>query len=254
MKNEKEPIEKYKLELKELPALAAQPYTKITCPSCQKDLPADHLNINDKIAKCGECHVVFPFHETIAQFDTGKPAEKQAFKQELIRPEGIDISYFRNEMDISIQQIGGWGWVLFFMVILAVMITIGCFKEGTYLWLPAITWLFTLYPLFNLANHSKHKIFVNIDDHYLTIKWRPKNFMKDRSYNIREIDQVYVKKIPETGYYDIYIIVNASAGQKHVKVIPMFSSMSKARYVEQEMERHLGITDRVVLEEYKSKS
>ena len=250
MLNEKEPIEKYKLELKELPKLAVQPYTKITCPSCQKDLPADHLNINDKIAKCGECHVVFPFHETVAQFDINK----KKFKQELIQPEGIDISYFRNEMDISIQQSGGWGWVLFFVVFLAAIMTFVFFKGKASFWFPAITWLLTLYPLVNLVNQSKHKIFVNIDDYYVTIKWRPKNFMKDRSYNVQEIDQLYVHQVPDTGLYNLFMIVNTPEGQKHVKVIPMVGSLSKARYIEQEIERHLGITDRVVLEEYKNKS
>jgi len=239
-----EPKEKYKLELKELPALEPKNYTKIACPSCEQDLPADNLNINDKIAKCGNCHVVFPFYEEIASLNKNE----QKLKQEFFRPEGIDISYFRDEMDITIQQTSYWEWLLFLLVFFACLFTAVYWKGKAPLLLPALTWLSTLYPLINFINRSKHKIHLNIDDHNLTSKWRPKNFMKDKSYAIHEIDQVYVKKIPEMGTYDVCMIVNSPEGQRHVKLLQMLTVLSKAKYLEQEIERHLGITNRPVLE------
>jgi len=39
--------------------------------------------------------------------------------------------------------------------------------------------------------------------------------------------------------------------QKHVRLIPNLDSKSKALYMEQEIEKHLGIIDREVLEETK---
>jgi len=180
-----------------------------------------------------------------------KKTVKQQLKQELIRPEGIDITHFRNELDIAIQQSGGWGWMLFFFVFLALFITLITFNGATNMpiLVPALTWLATLYPLINLINHSEHKIYVNIDDHYISIKWRPKHFMKDKSFAVQDVDQVYVKKVPDMEYYEIYMIVNSFKGQKHVKLIQYLRNLSKAKYLEQEIERHLGITDRVVREE-----
>ena len=47
------------------------------------------------------------------------------------------------------------------------------------------------------------------------------------------------------------MILNGIEGQKHVPLIPVLGSLSKARYLEQEIEKHLGIIDREVLEEIK---
>ena len=245
-----EPKEKYKLELKELPALEQKNYTKITCPACEQDLPADNLNINDKIAKCGSCHVVFPFHEEVARLNKNK----QRLRQEVIRPEGVDISYFRNEMDLAIQQNAYWGWILFFFVFCALMVTLVYWKGKAPILLPALTWLSTLYPFTNLITQSRHKIHINVDDHYLNVKWRPKHFMKDKSYAIEEIEQLYIKNTPEMGgyYKDVWMIVNGAKGQKHVKLIQMVASLSKAKYLEQEIERHIGIVDKKVAGEISS--
>ena len=44
------------------------------------------------------------------------------------------------------------------------------------------------------------------------------------------------------------MIVNGAEGQRHVVLIPKVSSLSKAKYLEQEIEKHLGIKDRKVPE------
>ena len=58
-----------------------------------------------------------------------------------------------------------------------------------------------------------------------------------------------MKGNPNTAHYDIYMIVNGFEGQKNIKLIPNLDSKSKALYMEQEIEKHLGIIDRAVLEE-----
>ena len=47
----------------------------------------------------------------------------------------------------------------------------------------------------------------------------------------------------------VYMIVNSAMGQKHVKLISSVDSLSKARFIEQEIERHLSIPDRRIPEE-----
>ena len=47
------------------------------------------------------------------------------------------------------------------------------------------------------------------------------------------------------------MIVNGLEGQRHIRLIPSLNSLSKARYLEQEIEKYLGIIDREVLEEIK---
>lgn len=45
------------------------------------------------------------------------------------------------------------------------------------------------------------------------------------------------------------MIINGADGQKHIVLISKVLSLSKAKHLEQEIEKHLGIIDREVLEE-----
>ena len=47
----------------------------------------------------------------------------------------------------------------------------------------------------------------------------------------------------------VFLIVNGAHGQKHVELIQSVNTRSKAKYIEQEIERHLGIPDRRVPDE-----
>jgi len=239
----------YKLKLKKLKDLELKNYHEVTCPKCQTNILGDGININDKIAKCDTCGVVFSFQNEITHLS--KP---QRIKQEIIRPEGIDIFHFQNELDFSIQRpysimqgiFGGIG------IPFALIFTVAFLVKGGGLIFPAlIFWLMSIYPIYSWATHSKRKLNVNIDNQSVNIQWKPKGVNKDKSYDKTDIDQLYIKTNPNTGYYDIYMVVNGLEGQKHVRLIPNLDSKSKALYMEQEIEKHLGIIDREVLEETK---
>ena len=92
---------------------------------------------------------------------------------------------------------------------------------------------------------------MNIDENAIHIQKKPKGTSKDHSFNRTDIAQLYIKRNPATGHYDIFIIVDGLEGQKHIKLIPNVEGKSKARYLEQEIEKYLGIIDREVLEETK---
>lgn len=241
---EHKPLEKYKLELKELVPETPKEYTRITCPACDSEVPADHININDKIAKCGSCNAVFPFQKEIASL-----IEPKKIKQEVIRPEGIDIFYYEDELDLTVQQpYTAWEVLgVVFIPLFAALFTLASFKKGISIFLPGIFWLLSAYPIWSLAGRSRHKVRISINNRNLTVRWRPKKFVKDKSYHVDEIDQIYVKNIHGQGA--VYMIVNGVEGQKHVQLIQGLDSMSKARYLEQEIEQHLGIMDRKVPEE-----
>ena len=241
--------EQYKLKLKQLKDLSTKSYHDVTCPKCQSNILGDGININDKIAKCNDCGVVFSFQQEISHLS--KP---QRIKQEIFRPEGIDIFQFNNELDFTIQQpysildgiLGGLG------IPAALIFTIAFLVNGGDLIFPTIiSWLISAYPIYNWTTHSKRKIHVNIDERSINIQKKPKGTTKDQSYDRIDIDQLYIKRNQGTGHYEIYMIFNALEGQKHIRLIPNVDSKSKARYLEQEIEKYLGIIDREVLEEIK---
>jgi len=85
-----------------------------------------------------------------------------------------------------------------------------------------------------------------MDDVYFNIQWRPKKFVKDQRFLVTDIDQIYIKDYH--GYNQVMMIVNQPSGQKHVPLI-MVRGISKARFLEQEIEKYLKIEDRQVPEE-----
>ena len=103
---------------------------------------------------------------------------------------------------------------------------------------------------------KKSKTYITVDDKYLSIIKRPYRlpFTKDEYYLIDEFDQIYTRKRPNPNgggksIFEIHAVLNTPKGQKHIKLSPILESKSKAQYIEQEIEQHLGITDRPVPEE-----
>lgn len=241
-------IEKHKLELKEVEVEDSSTFAKVGCPNCGNHVSAASLNINDKIAKCDNCDVVFSFQKEVKQLLT---LEESPARQEVIRPEGIDIFHFQDEMDITLEQPISVSEVLLGTLVpfLSLIFTLAYFASDKDfpLWLMLAGGVAGFLSILNLLNRSRQKIYINIDDQFLSIKRRPKKFIKDQTYKISEIDQLYIKMIG--GYRHVFMLVNGVEGQKHVSLVSNFQSPSKARYIEQEIEKRLGIKDRRVPEE-----
>ncbi len=237
------PLEKTKLELKNLGKEFPKVFKKITCPSCDSDVPAADLNINDKIAKCGSCDVVFPFHETVANF-----SKQMLVSQDIIRPEGIDLFHFQDELEISVKGQPSENMVditilsiaTICFLVMEMMLLTGNFSVGWFLPL-SLPVFYAIYAHFARKNHL---IQLDIDDQNLTIRWRPKKFVKDQTYSVHDIHQIYIDN-----RHRLMMIVNGDDGQKHIKLLPKIGSLTKAKYLEQEIEKKLGITNRKVPEE-----
>ncbi len=239
--------EPYQLKLKKLKEVVNLGYHDVNCPKCSTSILGDGININDKIAKCDACGVVFSFEKEISQLTSS-----QRIKQEIIRPEGIDMFRFQNELDFTFQQSysGGDGLLSFLSVLFAPLSTLIYAKVGGNWIIPTvILWIMLAYAIYTWFQHKKNKVHVNIDERFINIQWRPKKGKKDQSFDRTDIDQLYVKMVPGMSRYGVYMIVNGLEGQKHILLIPNISGKSKALYVEQEIEKHLGIIDREVLEE-----
>ena len=83
----------------------------------------------------------------------------------------------------------------------------------------------------------------------MTIRSQPKNFNKDKTISTVDIDQLYIKHHVAEGsnYASIWMIVNKASGQVHEKLVTV-KNLSKAKYLEQEIERYLHIENRKVIE------
>jgi len=110
--------------------------------------------------------------------------------------------------------------------------------------IPIVLTLASLYFIYRGFNYSKNKTYIDINNKFLELRSDTNNFIKDKKYRSSEIDQLYIKKaIDGTRNYDIYIIANTPAGQKHQKMLTV-NTLSKAKFLEQEIESYLKIENR----------
>ncbi len=245
----KQPEEQYrpaeKLELKEIKKEFPKVYKKVYCPSCEEEVIADDLNLQNSIAKCGSCNIIFSIEEEVESVKT-----KKEMKQEIFRPEGIDLFHYKDDLDITIQQhIQGLDVAgLIFMPTLAFFSFVLHFAKGIPILIPVIFTLGALFFIYRALNYSNNKTYIDINNRSLSIKYRPRHFKKDKTFDANEIDQLYVRHaVDGSGYYSIYMIINGLEGQKHEKLITV-NTLSKAKYLEQEIERYLNIEHRKVAE------
>lgn len=241
---EEKELYKEKVELLEVELdSGTKDFTHIDCPSCQNPVPADHININDKIAKCGHCAVVFNFDKKVKALTT-----TPSTKQNLPRPEGIDIFEFKNEIDIEVKQPAVPVEILpfVFLPIIFVFSILLYFKNDiSGLWL-GVSFLLNVVLLFYLYKREQHKVNIQIDERELNIDWRPKKLMPTKKYLISDIKQFYVKQ------NHVFVIVDGIEGSKHVNLIPGLNNLNQAHFLEQELERYLQITDTPIIGEDKS--
>ncbi len=245
-------IEKYKpfeeLELKNINEELPKVFKKIYCPSCHEEVTSDNINLQNSLSKCSNCNVIFSIEKEVENIKS-----KNEIKQEVLRPEGIDLFYYKDELDITIQQhIEGFNaWAIGFSPLFA-LISIGIYfveKITISPFIPIAFSLLAIYYIYKAFNYSNHKTYIDINNRSLSIKRRPNNFKKDKFFSVDEIDQIYIKPSLEgAGYQSIYMITNGLEGQKHEKLMTV-NSLSKAKYLEQEIETYLNIKNREVAEE-----
>jgi len=214
----------------------------LDCPSCGSGILSDDININDKIAKCGSCHAIFPFHKKIEHLLTPDTA-----KQEIIRPEGIDVFRFRDSLELTIRQ----PLTVIEMIVLMLIplwgftIAVGLVK-GMFLLLMLSILLFLGSSIYGLVWYYRHKMHLTINQRFLTVKREPRKYIAEKAYAVEDIDQIYIA-YTSLGL-SILAIINGVNGQKHINLISNVSTISKAKYLEQEIEKYLGIEDRRVPE------
>lgn len=140
--DEYKPAEKF--ELKDIQEEPSKIFKMICCPSCSKDVKSDNLNLENKLGKCNSCHAIFSIAEEVKAVQVEKNV-----KQETLRPEGIDLFYYEDDLDITVQQhiqeIDAIGLITFpFFAVLTIFIYFLGSKEIPILF-PIISTLGSLY-------------------------------------------------------------------------------------------------------------
>jgi len=250
------PLEEYqykeKLELKDLDLPDSSAH-KVSCPSCSQAVTADNLDLKTHVAKCGNCNVIFSFSDIV-----DKVRDSAGFT-EVQKPEGISINQIGNDLEISVRQ----PWTLFeligvsFAPVLFVLLTslfiafVAPTLAGKMVLVTFLVAALTAYISYFFIR-KEHRLNVHIDDNHLYIEHRPKKLVKDKSYPIKDIIQIYTKNIAggnNTMIASVFMVIKGKEGERHIQLIKPVSSLSQAKYIEQEIEKQLKISDRRVPDE-----
>ncbi len=225
---------------------------QINCIECKTPIHADDINLDHYIAKCQKCHTVFDFKKQLDE------APKK--RTEVAMPENVEVLQLRNELDISFT----W-WVphkkpaflifftLFWNSIVSIFVVVAL-VTGEWLMLAGISIHLTIglglvyYLLCKYFNKTTFRVTRN----YLTTEHSPfpVPFYGAKDVEVSEIDQLYSKEYVAATQnnrpihaYAVYLITKSG---KEVKVLKGLDTPQQALYIEQEVEKFLGLIDRRV--------
>lgn len=235
---------------RDLPKLGSQ----LKCPNCEHDIFSDDINIDKAIAKCSNCHTVFPFDEEV------KDKQWTRRRPEIFQPEGIEMFRLRNELNLDFNwrntKSNNWFLVLFTIMWNAMLIpfAVGAILSGQF----AVLLFMSIHLMVgaglaaNLLSNLINKTTITVDAYNLSIEHRPirNPFKPNQEIPVSQISQLYVKRksngsvngVPIYGHAVVVLLKN---GRK-INLIEGVKNSDKALYIEQEIEYFLNIEDRPI--------
>jgi hypothetical protein len=231
---------------------------KLTCPSCGATVPASDVNIQQAIAKCSRCDSVF-------RIDQQLPTLKSSPDQPAVPlPPKFRVEDLGTELTIS------WSWftpsiffLLFFCIFwdgfliawYSIVLGVGVFgmgNAGPAGGIPAL--LMALFPILHVAvgvglTYFVIASFVNrtrvrVDRGELSIHHGPIPFPGNKILSTANLTQFYCTETVSNrrrGYSVSYDLNAVQADGTKVKLLTGLTELEQALYLEQRLEKFLGI-------------
>jgi len=218
-------------------------FIKVDCPSCSEQVSAGNIDLESKIGKCSNCNALFSLQKEIGGLQTALETNDK-----IQRPEGVELYSFSNELEIELEQpypiLDTIILSLFPMVLLFAMLLYFIKGEDPGLTVFIISTLFIAKSVFRLIRSKRYKTNLIIDDKTVSVLHRPKEFKKDKVFNVEDIDQVYVGT--SSSGIGLFFVINSVDGQRREKVLERAKNYTHLKYVEQEIEQYLKIENRKI--------
>lgn len=231
---------------------------KITCPTCHRQIPAPDINIQQGIARCGDCQEMFSFLRDVATpVPAGNVAVAAVEKREVAQtPPGLTVTHVMNDLVITRRWFTkmAFGLLVFCVIwdgMMVLFITLGL-RDGNFPW-PILLHLaagifITYWMLTSFVNSTE----ISVNDQTLTVRHFPLPWPGNMSIPVATIDQLYCthattqRNSSNSQYFAVNLL------QKDGKAVVLATNIeqpAQARYIEQEIERRLGIVDRPIVGE-----
>ena len=233
----------------------------VNCKSCGAAIPAQNLNLDRMVAKCGACHAVFAF-----TVDGAAPPSSASSGHEegaVPRPRGLVLDRIGGELTVT-KRWFSWVLVIFFSVFAVAWNGISWFmmfsalheigEAGGYIvaFLSLFCFVGALMAYFALA------VMVNATvitvGHELTVRHGPLPIPGNRTLSASDVDQLYVtervsRSSSSNGRRSLSISFDLRVRLKNGDGVILLRSLAEAEealYLEQLIEGELGIQNEPV--------
>jgi hypothetical protein len=218
---------------------------KVACKSCSREIPAENINIDRLVAKCSYCNAVFSFADRMQRASQSRAA--------VSAPKGLSVSSEGHDLVIRRR----WFSPVVFFLLLFTVLWDGFMVGWYYIALTkgilimavfgvvhaAVGLIFTYYTIASFFNTTT----VRANRRELSVSHRPVYFPGVR-LGVEEVEQLYCREKARgggstTGNYELRARTQTGADKVLVKRL---DQVEPALFLEQQLESHLGITDRTV--------
>ncbi len=227
---------------------------KLNCPYCGSQISVEHINLDRLIAKCAGCNAVFSFEGTI-----DAPGIQQPKRLDVPMPNGIAVA--NNGYDLTI--IRRWFSLKYIFLTFFCLIWDGFLLFWYSMALSQGVWIMALFA----TGHAAIGVFltytviagyfnrttINVSRVALAVSHGPLPWPGRKQLDSAGIRQMYCKEQIHRGKnstnytYEVHVALNTG---KDEKLVTGLENSEQALYLEQEIERFLGIKDQPVRGEF----
>lgn len=230
---------------------------QLNCPHCNASIHSDDVNLDSSLAKCRSCHAVFDFSKQVAGGGGHAAGEVSRPRMKVDMPSGFTVDDQPDALSITRRWFGPVAiFLLFFAIFWDGFLVVWYFIAFTDDSAPLMMKLFPiLHVLVGLGlTYVVVAMFVNttkitVDLNRFTIEHGPMPWPGNRTLDPAQIDQLYCKeKISrnKNGVSYSYELHARTIGGETKKLVSGMQKPEQALFLEQELERWLGLKDQAI--------
>ncbi len=227
---------------------------QIECPSCHTQILSDDMNLNNMVAKCRQCHALVSLNRFVSTAKSNADLPQRIERPQVPLPTGFQVEDAGFGLTISRRW---FSCVILFLVFF-------CIAWNSFLvfWYSMafgndFPWFFKVFPIAHVAVGIGLTYFtlaglfnrttIRVDDQYLKVRHGPIPWLGNQTLPSNEIDQLYTQEQTHHGKHGVYRSYKVCAltrdGRK-VVLISNLQEVDQALFIEQRIEKQLGIEDR----------
>ncbi len=219
-----------------------------TCKNCNTEIGATNTDPNDQLIICPTCEVVYQATGEGDRLASFKPSDRKL-------PSKMSVEVLNDELIITRRWIGLLPVAL--LSITSFMLIFGLFFSEVHTLefvINPLTWLMFGVWYFSLSRVVNSTV-VRITPQHLMVKQGPLPLRRNTHLNAQDIKQLYVKQHVQRnrkGNTTTYQVHLTDRNGQHKELVSGLERPEQALFLEQEIERYLGIKDRSMPGEHES--